>query len=268
MSSASTGRRCCIGPSRRPDRAARRWRTAGRPRPASPVVYDMRANDMAHGGQGAPLGAGLSRRSCPQATPDGARKAVVFVNIGGISNLTFIGSGRRNRRLRQRTGKHADRPVGRSAQCRHPLRPGWADRQSEGPDRSRALRRAISIASLLHRGPVRRSLDRNDFLPAGRPPGRELADGRRTDARPCHGRGAIILKSAASICRSVPKLVRGLRRAAAERGRSWRIFANALANERGGREVITAEEAGLDGDSMEAEAWAYLAVRGMYGLAA
>ena len=30
--------------------------------------------------------------------------------------------------------------------------------------------------------------------------------------------------------------------------------------------VILAEDAGLDGDSMEAEAWAYLAVRAMRGL--
>ena len=30
--------------------------------------------------------------------------------------------------------------------------------------------------------------------------------------------------------------------------------------------VIVAEEAGLDGDAMEAEAWAYLAVRSMEGL--
>jgi anhydro-N-acetylmuramic acid kinase len=31
-------------------------------------------------------------------------------------------------------------------------------------------------------------------------------------------------------------------------------------------QVVLAEEAGLDGDSMEAEAWAYLAVRSRRGL--
>jgi anhydro-N-acetylmuramic acid kinase len=31
--------------------------------------------------------------------------------------------------------------------------------------------------------------------------------------------------------------------------------------------VVTAEEAGLNGDLMEAEAWAYLAVRSVKGLA-
>ncbi|MEN9894245.1 MAG: hypothetical protein RIR97_97, partial [Pseudomonadota bacterium] len=55
-----------------------------------PVVYDMRANDMVHGGQGAPLvpayHAALARSLREVSYP------VVFVNIGGISNLTFIGS--------------------------------------------------------------------------------------------------------------------------------------------------------------------------------
>lgn len=54
------------------------------------VVYDMRANDMVHGGQGAPLvpayhaalAGGLGAESLPAC----------FVNIGGISNLTYIGA--------------------------------------------------------------------------------------------------------------------------------------------------------------------------------
>ena len=33
-----------------------------------------------------------------------------------------------------------------------------------------------------------------------------------------------------------------------------------------GEKVMTAEEAGFDGDAMEAEAWAYLAVRSLKGL--
>ena len=55
-----------------------------------PVVYDMRANDMAHGGQGAPLvpayHAALAR-SLP--APFAGSYPVVFVNIGGISNITY-----------------------------------------------------------------------------------------------------------------------------------------------------------------------------------
>ncbi|MGO7207027.1 anhydro-N-acetylmuramic acid kinase, partial [Rhizobium ruizarguesonis] len=36
--------------------------------------------------------------------------------------------------------------------------------------------------------------------------------------------------------------------------------------ERLGSKVLTAEEAGFNGDAMEAEAWAYLAVRSLEGL--
>ena len=57
-----------------------------------PVVYDMRANDMKHGGQGAPLvpayHAALARTLPPQWM---GVFPVVFVNIGGISNITYVG---------------------------------------------------------------------------------------------------------------------------------------------------------------------------------
>ena len=56
-----------------------------------PVVYDMRANDMVFGGQGAPLvpayHAALAR-SLPGRFAQ--RHPVVFVNIGGISNITYV----------------------------------------------------------------------------------------------------------------------------------------------------------------------------------
>ena len=56
-----------------------------------PVIYDMRANDMAHGGQGAPLvpayHAALAR-SLPE--PFAGRCPTVFVNVGGISNITYV----------------------------------------------------------------------------------------------------------------------------------------------------------------------------------
>ena len=50
-----------------------------------PVVYDMRANDMVHGGQGAPL---IPVYHQALARGQGTSTATVFVNIGGISNLT------------------------------------------------------------------------------------------------------------------------------------------------------------------------------------
>ena len=64
-----------------------------------PVVYDMRANDMVHGGQGAPLDSRLSRGTRRGSLLDCDAAGRCFVNIGGISNLTFIGAEWRDRCL-------------------------------------------------------------------------------------------------------------------------------------------------------------------------
>src|SRR5690606_35982329 len=51
------------------------------------VIHDMRANDMAHGGQGAPL-APAYHAALARALK--LRLPAAFVNIGGISNITFV----------------------------------------------------------------------------------------------------------------------------------------------------------------------------------
>ena len=54
------------------------------------VIYDMRANDMTHGGQGAPL-VPVYHRALANKLRGKAQFPIAFVNIGGISNLTWIG---------------------------------------------------------------------------------------------------------------------------------------------------------------------------------
>ena len=57
------------------------------------TVHDMRANDMVHGGQGAPLVPVYHRALAANIAGEHAGKGpVVFVNIGGISNITYIGT--------------------------------------------------------------------------------------------------------------------------------------------------------------------------------
>ena len=57
------------------------------------VIYDMRANDMEHGGQGAPLvPAYHGALFCNISTQMKNEKAIVFANIGGISNITYVGN--------------------------------------------------------------------------------------------------------------------------------------------------------------------------------
>jgi len=217
------------------------------------VVYDMRANDMRHGGQGAPLipayhaalAAGLAHSS---------GKAVVFVNIGGISNITFIGSGGAivafdsgpgNTLIDQWVEAHAGIPYDQGGMI-----------ASEGQVDPVLANRYLSHAFFT--APVRRSLDRNDFRP---PEGMDasLEDGARTLA---HVTAAAILRSARHLPER-PKLY-----VVCGGGRLNRVIMGDLSAlaEVEGAEVVTAEAVDLNGDSMEAEAWAYLAVRSLEGL--
>jgi len=214
------------------------------------VVYDMRANDMVHGGQGAPLipayhaalAAGLSG------------KAVVFVNIGGISNITFIGSdggivafdsGPGNTLIDQWVEAHAGIPYDQGGMI-----------ASEGRVDADLAERYLGHAFFTD--PVRRSLDRNDFRP---PEGAEanLEDGARTLA---HVTAAAILRSVRHLPER-PKLY-----VVCGGGRLNRVIMGDLAAlaEVEGAEVVAAEAVDLNGDSMEAEAWGYLAVRSLRGL--
>lgn len=218
-----------------------------------PVVYDMRAQDMVDGGQGAPLipayHAALSRQA-HQAGTDGP---VVFVNIGGISNLTFAGkdgriaafdSGPGNTLIDQWVEAHtgAAYDPGGSIAARGEVIPELASRY---------------LAHPFFSANRRRSLDRNDFSPPKKGDA-GLEDGARTLA---YVTAAAIVRSAAHLPEP-PRtwIVSG-------GGRHNGVIMNdlrALAEKQGG-EVRAAEEAGFDGDAMEAEAWAYLAVRSLDG---
>lgn len=54
-----------------------------------PVVFDLRANDMEHGGEGAPLVPAFHRLLAAKLE---LSQPCAFVNIGGVSNITWIGS--------------------------------------------------------------------------------------------------------------------------------------------------------------------------------
>ncbi|MFC3072855.1 anhydro-N-acetylmuramic acid kinase [Shinella pollutisoli] len=217
------------------------------------VVHDMRANDMAHGGQGAPL-IPAYHAALAAGLPRPPARAVVFVNIGGISNLTFVGgdggivafdSGPGNTLIDQWVEAHAGIPFDQGGMI-----------ASEG-----RVDTALAARYLDHpffTAPLRRSLDRNDFRP---PEGNEasLEDGARTLA---HVTAAAILRSARHLPeRPALYVVSGGGRLNRTIMADLRALAAAA-----GAEVAAAEAFGLDGDSMEAEAWAYLAVRSLAGL--
>lgn len=219
-----------------------------------PVIYDMRANDMLHGGQGAPLVPVY--HAALAATLPGAlsgRFPVVFVNIGGIANVTFI----------PRAGDPVafDCGPGNALIDRWVLREGGvafdADGAIAGQGRvvSAVVERYMANPFLAVSGP--KSLDRHDFT-LDEAAGLGLADGARTLAAVTAG--AIVKSVRHMPARPCLWIVCGGGR------KNPHILADLRAGV-GDGEVIVAEQAGLDGDAMEAEAWAYLAVRSRRGLA-
>jgi anhydro-N-acetylmuramic acid kinase len=212
-----------------------------------PVVYDMRANDMVHGGQGAPLVPAYHAALARSLPADTARFPVVFVNIGGISNITFV----------PQTGD----PVAFDTGPGNALIDQWVAREgglpfdedgrlaSEGTVVDAVVRSYLDNPFFKKSGP--KSLDRGDFTLEGIE-GLELSDGARTLAR----------VSAEAILRAAEHLP--------ERPRLWVVCGGGRKNPHivgdmrqiaGADAVVLAEDLGFDGDAMEAEAWAYLAVR-------
>lgn len=215
-----------------------------------PVVYDMRAADVAAGGQGAPLvpvyhralAAGLDTRP------------LAFVNIGGVANMTWIGrdgdliafdTGPGNALLNDWCERHTDVPYDRD---------GALAAQGE-LDKDAFM--ALAQSRYFER-PVPKSLDRSGFDVS-------VLDG----LSPADGAATLTHFTATSIARGVghlperPKLY-----VICGGGRLNRVLLGQISGllEPLGERVLTAEQAGLNGDSMEAEAWAYLAVRCLKGL--
>ncbi len=178
---------------------------------------------------------------------------MVFVNIGGISNLTFAGTDGRISAYDSGPGNTLiDQWV--EAQTGDTYDSGGAIAAGGKVVRELAPR---YLAHPFFTSNQRRSLDRNDFAPPARHEA-SLEDGARTLA---HVTAAAIVRSAAHLPEP-PRtwIVSG-------GGRHNRVIMDdlkRLAEAQGGK-VRAAEQAGFDGDAMEAEAWAYLAVRSLDG---
>lgn len=217
-----------------------------------PTVFDMRAADMAHGGQGAPL-VPAYHVALAHSLPDAVRRyPVVFINIGGISNITFVpevgdpsafDSGPGNALIDQWVAREGGIPFDQDGRV-----------ASEGGVVERVVGAYLEKPFFARPGP--KSLDRGDFTLA-EAEGLELADGARTLAAV----SAEAILAAAEHMPGRPELwiVCGGGR------KNPHILADLCAGA-GDAEVLLAEDAGLDGDAMEAEAWAYLAVRSLKGL--
>jgi len=218
------------------------------------VVFDLRADDVAAGGQGAPL-VPVYHRALAAAL--NRPHPVAVLNIGGVANVTYIdgipdpyacdtgpGNALIDDFIRARNGQSRDENGQVAAR-------GCVDEA--------AVARVLAHDFFAHRPP--KSLDRNAF--------REWVAEQAALADMSLEDGAATLSAitAATVAAIVPHLP--------EAPRSWvvcgggahnatlmRMLTERLAPAR----VETADEAGWNADAIEAQAFAYMAVRTLRGL--
>lgn len=212
-----------------------------------PVVHDLRAADVAAGGQGAPLAPVYHRAlvSSRSAWP------IAVLNIGGVANVTWIGADGELIAFDTGPGNALlDDWMAKRCGCAY-------DMGGTTALAGRVDERVVS-AFLDHpyfSAPPPKSLDRNAFrwdaIDA-----LTTTDGAATLA--AISIGAVLKGGAHFPAPPAAWIVCG--------GGRKNAALMTMLRDRAGAEVLTAEDAGFDGDSIEAEAWAYLAVRSHRGL--
>lgn len=212
-----------------------------------PVVNRFRHADVAAGGQGAPL-VPLYHAALASALPH----PLVVLNLGGVANITYLDG---PRIIACDTGPAS--ALIDDAMMRHFGRA--FDRDGEVARQGR-VDQAMLATWLTHpffAAPPPKSLDRNDFhrltLPARN---LEPADEVATLS-------AFTVAATAAIVPTLPR--RPLRWLVTGGGRHNPVFMAGLA-ESLGVAVEPVEAAGWDGDLLEAECFAYLAIRSRLGL--
>lgn len=212
-----------------------------------PVVYDMRAADVLAGGEGAPLVPVYHRALAIKL----GKRPTAFVNIGGVANVTYVGD--HDELIAFDTGP--GNALIDDWMLKHAATAYDADGETalNGTVDDGALHEALSAHYFVE--PPPKSLDRDAFGIAAFA-GLSLTAGAATLA-------AFTAEAVARAREHFPRepaiwVVSG-------GGRKNRAIMTHLA-ERVENAVVPIEAIGLNGDSVEAEAWAYLAVRTLEGL--
>lgn len=213
-----------------------------------PVVFDLRAADVAAGGQGAPLVPVYHRALVRMLNSEGP---AVVVNIGGVANITYIdgntliacdtgpGNALLDDFMLRRTGEAVDRD-GRTAATGH-VDQEWM---------VRALNR------LFFKLPPPKSLDRNDFAAL-------TVDDMSTE----DGAATLTAFTAASIAMTAPMLPKlPVSWIVVGGGASNPTLLAMLSKRLAPAAVVRGSDLGWSGDAVEAQAFAYMAVRSLKGL--
>ena len=212
------------------------------------VVYDFRSADMAAGGQGAPLVASY-HVALLRGIDAGAD--TVVLNLGGVANITWWGGGE-------------DFHAFDTGPANAPLN-DWVRRHGLGDfDRDGAVARSgrvdeARLAQLLDHpyfaSPYPKSLDRNSFTAA-------MADGLSAE----DGAATLTAFTAGAVGRSLDLLPQRPSRMIVCGGGRHNPTLMAELGRRTGCLVESADAVGWRGDAIEAECFAFLAVRSLKGL--
>ena len=221
------------------------------------VVWDFRSADVAAGGQGAPL-APFYHFACARWV--GASGPVAFLNLGGVGNLTWVDSGEAGPEVPGALMAFDTGPANA------PMDDLMAARRGVARDEGGALAGSGRVAQgvlerLLEDGYLARgapkSLDRGDF-PGLLPALEGLGD---ADAL-----ATATAFSAACVARGLELLPARPERLLVTGGGRHNATLMAMLAARCGCPVAPVEAVGLDGDLLEAQAFAHLAVRVLRGL--
>ena len=211
------------------------------------VVYDLRAADVAAGGQGAPL-VPIYHQALVAKLP---QRPVAIVNIGGVANVTFVG---RNGDLLAFDTGPGNALIDDWMMRRDGVRfDNHGDEAAKGAVNTDVLRLCLSHAFFSASPP--KSLDRNAFI-------WDVVEWMTTP----DGAATLTAFTAEAIAKS--------REHFPEQPELWIVCGGGRRNKtlmsmlagRVENAVVPCEAVGLDGDMIEAEAWGYLAVRSRAGL--
>jgi anhydro-N-acetylmuramic acid kinase len=211
------------------------------------VINDFRSADVAAGGEGAPLmplyHAALARKS-------GLKEPLVVVNIGGVAQVTYISG---DQVLAFDTGP-GNAPID-----------DWMQKHTGDPvDKDGALARSgqindIALAGMLASSYFARlppkSLDRMDF-------GMDAVE----DLSPAEGAATLAAFAAAAIAKAADHFPQAPANWIVSGGGRHNKFLMDELKAYLNAPVLSAEEAGWDGDMLEAHGFAYLAMRSERGL--
>ena len=240
--------RAATRPARR-HAPARRRRADARPCSGTKVAYDFRSADVRAGGQGAPLAAAYHTALLRSA---GASGDTAVLNLGGVANITWWDGADNVDRLRHRAGQRAAQ---RFHQVERASAKWTATARLAAPGTVDEARLAELLQHPYLTKPYPKSLDRFDF-------GAAMADGLNAE----DGAATLTAFTAAAVGKALDLLPHRPKRLVVSGGGRHNPTMMAMLASRAGVEVVQAEALGWSGDAVEAECFAFLAVRVLRGL--